>query len=610
MKNPEVSIIISTYNRDNFLDKTLTSLRLQTFTDFEVLVCDDGGTTGKTKGISESYNKYYPIRYFRRDNEDDYGLAANRNMGAKNSKGRFLFFLDGDMILLPQTVGWMHTWLTRFPWRKNKCHVVPEMRYHVNADIPKKAIINDFDKVKDYIIKGFSKKYEGISPGGGGMISREVFERIGGFDDILFSNLVLEDIEFIYRLESFLGNKTKKLSFIMYHQDNRAIRSDREIKSRHNEKLAREILEKKFKMMGFKFNGKRPEKDLEKYDNSYYSDLLDHKEKILAISQKLKKEVIERYKTDSDNKTLEKEYIENNSNYSPLAYILILNYNGKKWLDICLPSVMKTKYENFRILMIDNNSQDGSMDYMKQNYPDIEVLKLDKNYGYAEGNNKGIRYALKKGAQYIAVLNNDTRVDPMWLSEIVSFGEDNFDAGAMGPLILDGDGKKIQGPMKGFNQPTYIDLDDYNYDNKQMGKLVGCSILFKKKALEKVGYFDRSFFCYQEEFDWCQRALFHNFNLYHIPSSKIYHYGFKTSARKKNYIYYRMKYLFTYNEIKKHLKDPNKPVRKLLKFVSIKKYLSLPKESRNFFLYHAALINNIIALPKTYLRRKKDIKGY
>lgn len=606
----KVSIIISTYNRDELLKKTLTSLIEQTFKNFEVLVCDDGGTTGKTERMALSFNKHYPIKYLWRENKEDYGLAATRNMGAKESKGEFLFFLDGDMILFPDTVEKLYKWLTLFPWRKYRYHVVPEKRKHVEADIPESLIIENFCKIENYVIKGFSKKYEGISPGGGGMIWKYLFDKIGGFDDILFSNLVLEDIEFIYRLESFLNNKTKKLPFIMYHQDNRAIRSNREIKSRHNEDLARLILEKKFEMMGFKFNGKRPEKNFGKYKNSYYNNLLKDKEIIKNISLKLKKEVIDRYQTKTDTNNLEKEYIKSDALNCPLVYILVLNYNGKKWIDICLPSVLNTKYNNYKVLFIDNNSSDGSVQNVEKKYPNVEILKLDKNYGYAGGNNKGIRYALKKEAEYIAVLNNDTKVEPFWLKKLVDFGENNFDAGAMGPLILNEDGSKIQGPMKGFNKPTYLDLNSYDYQNKKVGKLVGCAILFKRKALEKVGYFDSSFFCYQEEFDWCQRAIHHNFNLYLVPESKIYHYGFKTSTRKKNYIYYKMKYLFTYNEIKRHLKNPAKPVHKIIKFLFLKNFYQKPSESRNFYLYCLALIHNILLLPKTYLKRLKDMKGY
>lgn len=611
MNKYSVSIIIPTYRRDDFLLKTLTSLRFQTFKDFEVLVCDDGGDTDQTKNICAEFSSYFPIKYLRQENmENLYNPAAARNMGAKNSRGKYLFFLDCDIILPPEILKRMYSWIN-FPFRNKKYHVVADKRIHIKYDLDKDEIANNINDLGKYKIKGFNKKYEGVSLSCAGIILKDIFFKIGGFDEILFAGLRGQDLELMYRLEVFFNNKTKKNNNVVYHVDNRNINDKRRIDSGRNENFGREMIKKKFISMGFDIKGKRPIKNYQKHNDKHYNRFIENKELMHSISRNLHKEVNKYYHVSQNKNKLDIEYNNLSTNTNPLVYIVILNFNGLRWLKICLPSVLKTNYPNFKILVVDNNSSDNSVEYVKNNFPQIEVLKLSKNLGYAGGNNKGISYAYRLGADYMAVLNNDTEVHPDWLKELVKVGENNFAVGALGPLILSGDGKYIQGSMKGFNKPTYskYQKDKISPKESSVGKVVGCAILFKRKALEKVGLFDRAYFCYQEEFDWCQRARFHGFDIYKVPSSIIYHYGFKTSAKKKNYIYYKMYFLFNANEIRRFLKDPNKPLRKLLKYVIFKHYFQLPRENRNPTMYLISCSRNIIMLPHIIYKRKIEKKG-
>ena len=100
----------------------------------------------------------------------------------------------------------------------------------------------------------------------------------------------------------------------------------------------------------------------------------------------------------------------------PLTYLIVLNYNGKRLLQRCLSSLKKTRYGNMRVLVVDNGSVDGSVEMVKREFRDVEVLALRRNLGYAAANNLGILYSLRRGAKYVVLLNNDIEVlDPLWL---------------------------------------------------------------------------------------------------------------------------------------------------------------------------------------------------
>jgi GT2 family glycosyltransferase len=95
----------------------------------------------------------------------------------------------------------------------------------------------------------------------------------------------------------------------------------------------------------------------------------------------------------------------------PLVYIIILNWNGRDLTLDCLDSISKVKYENSKVLVVDNNSEDDSVKNISGKFPEVEVLELDKNYGYADGNNKGFESINNQNVDYVLFLNNDTIVD-------------------------------------------------------------------------------------------------------------------------------------------------------------------------------------------------------
>ena len=135
-------------------------------------------------------------------------------------------------------------------------------------------------------------------------------------------------------------------------------------------------------------------------------------------------------------------------NKSPLIYIIVLNYNRKDDTLDCLSSLFRMDYPNFKVLMVDNASSDGTSDAVRRQYPQAEVLQNEKNLMYAGGNNAGIEFALEHGADWVLLLNNDTVVDERLLSEMVDAASAHPEAGVLGPMIYyypPGEGRRGQG---------------------------------------------------------------------------------------------------------------------------------------------------------------------
>ena len=109
--------------------------------------------------------------------------------------------------------------------------------------------------------------------------------------------------------------------------------------------------------------------------------------------------------------------------HAPQVTVIIVNWNGRQHLADCLPSLLATRYPNFRIMVLDNGSTDGSLAWLQETFPSVESVALGRNLGFAAANNAGIRIALAASMDYVVLLNNDTRVELDWLDELISVSE-------------------------------------------------------------------------------------------------------------------------------------------------------------------------------------------
>ena len=121
----------------------------------------------------------------------------------------------------------------------------------------------------------------------------------------------------------------------------------------------------------------------------------------------------------------------------PKVFIIILNYNGQDVIKKCLASVFKNEYADFEVVVVDNNSTDGSLEAAKNNFSKAHFIKNEANLGFSAGNNVGIRFALERMAKYVLLLNNDTEVEKDFLEKLVAVAEEKLRVSAFGFRVAD-----------------------------------------------------------------------------------------------------------------------------------------------------------------------------
>ena len=227
----------------------------------------------------------------------------------------------------------------------------------------------------------------------------------------------------------------------------------------------------------------------------------------------------------------------------PLVTIIILNWNGKKLLKTCLSSLFKlTDYPNYKVIVVDNGSTDGSVEYVKKCFSKADVLALDKNYGYAKGNNEGIKYALKKyNPDYVLLLNNDTKIiQKNWLTEMVKVAESNEKIGIVGNVLLyDNNTVQMFGggiDWFGLMYQYFVGEDKeviekcYSKPLKVSSVMFAC-VLIRKELFQKNVFLDESFKFYFEDTDYCWRTYLKGYYIAVTPKSSIIHFSGVSSKK-------------------------------------------------------------------------------
>jgi len=216
----------------------------------------------------------------------------------------------------------------------------------------------------------------------------------------------------------------------------------------------------------------------------------------------------------------------------PRVSIIVLNWNGLEDTIECLESLKKTDYPNYEVLVVDNASPGDDAEVLNAKYADyVHVIANDRNYGFSEGNNIGIRYALDKQSDYVFLLNNDTVVDPGFLSALVVVAEGENRAGILGgkiyyyssPNRLQSVGGKIHWRLGLFRD--YGGHEDVGqYDRVAERDFVyATAMLIKREVIERTGFLDSSLFFGMEDYDYCARAARAGFRVMYVPGAKVWH---------------------------------------------------------------------------------------
>lgn len=227
----------------------------------------------------------------------------------------------------------------------------------------------------------------------------------------------------------------------------------------------------------------------------------------------------------------------------PRIALVILNWNGLHHLQRFLPSVLKTEYGNLEVVVADNGSTDDSVNWLGQSFPGVRIIRLDRNYGFAQGYNRALQ---EVNADYYLILNSDVWVEPGWIHPLVELLESDRNIAACQPKILS------------LQQPDRFDyagaaggwLDKYGYpfakgrifdfcetDQGQYNEPTpifwasGAALFIRASAFQEVGGFDADFFAHQEEIDLCWRIQRKGYRIYSCPGSVVYHLGGGTLPR-------------------------------------------------------------------------------
>jgi GT2 family glycosyltransferase len=216
---------------------------------------------------------------------------------------------------------------------------------------------------------------------------------------------------------------------------------------------------------------------------------------------------------------------------SPRVFIIILNWNGLEDTLECLASLASLDYPAYDVVVVDNGSTDGSVRAIRACFPLVMVIENEENLGFVGGNNVGLRYALDSGADYVLLLNNDTVIDPRFLTELVRVTEADERIGIASPVIFyydapdeiwtagaaidwaTGSTQRLRAGEAAREDETYFDVDFVS----------GCALLAKREVVEKTGFLDSDFFLYYEEADWCVRARNEGFCIVCVPEARIWH---------------------------------------------------------------------------------------
>lgn len=210
---------------------------------------------------------------------------------------------------------------------------------------------------------------------------------------------------------------------------------------------------------------------------------------------------------------------------SPSAAVLVLNYNGLDHLRTCLPTLEQMDYAGAQLVVVDNGSQDGSVEYVRAHHPSVRVIALGRNRGFTGAYNAAIR---EVQAEWVALLNNDTRVHPAWLTELVAAAERNG-AAAAAAAIVDWDGSRVDfvGGLPTFLghswQIDYGQPAGRDYPERQI--LFGCggAVMFRRDVFLESGGFDESYFIYFEDVDIGWRLTLMGHPTVFAPRALTYH---------------------------------------------------------------------------------------
>jgi len=487
VNHPMVSVIVPTYNRPEMLRVALESLTVQTFKDFEVIVINDGGTC--VDSVIGDFNKRLNIQFI--DYPENCNRAAARNRGIRIADGKYIAYLDDDDRFYPAHLETLVSFL-----ETNDCQMAYSDAYRafeekrkgkyvvMKRDLPHSAEFdNELLLVRNFI------------PSLCVMHAKACLEAVGFFDESLGTH---EDWDLWIRLSH-------------------------KFKVAHLKKITGEY--------SWRTDGSSTTSGC-RGDFLQTMKTVYNKHKELAAGNtailEMQKKSFESLKNEL---SITRKSIE--------CSIIIPVFNKLKYTKKCIDSLYKSSsLRSFELIVVDNNSSDGTREFLASRQDNITIITNTNNQGFAKACNQGARAAI---GQYVIFLNNDTEVQPGWLDEFVKCCRQNHRIGAVGAKLLYADNTIQHAGVAIKNSPhpifPYHIHRGKQADSPEVNKVLeyqavtGACMLVRRKVFEQIGGFDEEFLNGYEDIDLCFRIGEAGYNVVYCPTSVVYHYESVSSGR-------------------------------------------------------------------------------
>ena len=238
-----------------------------------------------------------------------------------------------------------------------------------------------------------------------------------------------------------------------------------------------------------------------------------------------------KWKTSDENAGLQNfmnRSVSPNQQEFPLVSILLVNLDGKEYLERCLSSVLAQDYPNFEVILIDNGSTDGSIEFVKERFPTVMIIQNEENLGFSTANNIGIETSR---GEYLVTLNNDTEVEGQWLAEMVGAIQSAPGVGMIAPKMLNHyrreiiDSTGIEIDLAGIAWNRRHGERDEGREREPLEVFGPCAgaALYSRELLEQIGLFDQDYFSFYEDADLAWRARLAGWRCLYVPTARVYH---------------------------------------------------------------------------------------
>ncbi len=221
------------------------------------------------------------------------------------------------------------------------------------------------------------------------------------------------------------------------------------------------------------------------------------------------------------------------------ATVVIPNWNGERLLDLCLRSLRNQSFQDFETIVVDNDSTDDSLAFLEREFPEVDVISLEKNKGFAAAVNHGIRAS---NTEFVVLLNNDTEQDERWLEALIGAADDHVEAGLFASKLVDFHDRRV---LDGAGDAIRLSGLPYRLGHgerdrgqfEEPGYVFGAcaaAALYRGSLFGEIGYFDEDFVSYCEDGDLSFRAQLAGHRCFYVPGAVVYHMGSASTGGKRS----------------------------------------------------------------------------